>query len=180
MNKGRPARSELKTIRAVALDVDGVLTDGSVFWGPNNEEWKRICFADIMGVSLGRRAGLTFALISGEDGPLVDRYAAKMNIRHVVKGCRNKAGAMRDFSSVTGIELSRICFMGDDINDLPAMQIAGASAAPANAVSEVLAQADFVAKRSGGNGAVRELIDAWLDSRGLSALEVFSRAIESH
>ncbi len=65
----------LETIRAIALDVDGVLTDGGLWWGPDGEEWKRFCFADIMGVSLARRAGLILALISGEDSPLVDRYA---------------------------------------------------------------------------------------------------------
>jgi 3-deoxy-D-manno-octulosonate 8-phosphate phosphatase (KDO 8-P phosphatase) len=151
-----------------------------VWWGPNNEEWKRFSFADIMGVSLARRAGLRLALISGEDSPLVDRYAAKMNIEHVVKGCRDKAAALRDFSSATGIALSRTCFMGDDVNDLPAMQVAGVSAAPANAANEVLAQADFIAKCSGGDGAVRELIDAWLAARGLSSLEVFSQAIDPH
>ena len=103
--------------------------------GPNGEEWKRFCYADIMGVSLARRAGLKLALISGENSPLVDRYAQKMHISHVTKGCRDKAQALRDFSAATGIDLAEICFMGDDINDLPAMRIAGFSAAPANAAT---------------------------------------------
>ena len=65
-------------IKAIALDVDGVLTDGGVeWWGPDGAEWKRFCFADIMGVSLARKAGLIVTLISGEDSPLVDRFAAK-------------------------------------------------------------------------------------------------------
>jgi 3-deoxy-D-manno-octulosonate 8-phosphate phosphatase (KDO 8-P phosphatase) len=162
----------LKRVRAIALDVDGVLTDGCVYWGPGGEEWKRFCFADIMGVSLARRAGLELALISGEESPLVDRFAHKLLIRHVVKGCRDKASALREFAATSGIELTEICFMGDDINDLAAMRIAGFSAAPANASGEALAQADFIAKRPGGNGAVRELIDALLASRGLSAQEV--------
>ena len=158
------------------MDVDGVLTDGGVWWGPNGEEWKRFCFADIMGVSLAQRAGLQLALISGESSPLVDRYAEKMHIRHVVKGCRDKATAVRDFATSVGVDLSEICYMGDDINDLPAMQIAGYCAAPSNAVREVLARVDFIAKGLGGNGAVRELMDAILAARGLHALEVISRA----
>src|ERR1035438_4683611 len=80
----------LETIRAVAIDVDGVLTDGGLWWGRGGEEWKRFCCADIMGISLARRAGLILALISGENSPLVDRYAEKMLIRHVVKGCRSE------------------------------------------------------------------------------------------
>ncbi|MGA8742813.1 MAG: HAD hydrolase family protein [Terracidiphilus sp.] len=167
-------RTGLEQIRAVVMDVDGVLTDGGLWWGPLGEEWKRFCFADIMGVSLARRAGLGLALISGEDSPLVDRYAQKMHIKHVVKGCRDKAAALREYATSADIDLSQICFMGDDVNDLPAMRIAGCSAAPANASREVLAQADFIAQKTGGNGAVRELIDALLAARGLRAEEVFS------
>lgn len=168
-------KSGLEKIRALALDVDGVLTDGGLWWGPNGEEWKRFCFADIMGVSLARRAGLTLALISGENSPLVDRYAEKMLIRHVVKGCRDKAAALEQFAESSNIPLSEICFMGDDINDLAAMEIAGFSACPANAACEVVKLATFVAKRSGGNGAVRELVDALLQARGLASREVFHR-----
>jgi len=165
----------LERIQAVAMDVDGVLTDGGVWWGPDGEEWKRFCFADIMGVSLARRAGIQLALISGEDSPLVDRYAKKMHIQHVTKGCRDKAAALRTFAATTGIDLTEICFIGDDINDLAAMQIAGFSAAPANAAREVLAHVGFVAESNGGNGAVRELMDALLAAKGLSAQEVFTR-----
>jgi len=170
-----PLSDDLARIRALAFDVDGVLTDGGVWWGPGGEEWKRFCFEDIMGISLARRAGFELALISGEDSPLVSRYAEKMQIRQVIKGCRDKATALREIAASTGIELAEICYMGDDVNDLPAMQIAGISAAPANAASDVLAQAKFVAKKAGGNGAVRELIEALLAARGLCASEVFSR-----
>jgi 3-deoxy-D-manno-octulosonate 8-phosphate phosphatase (KDO 8-P phosphatase) len=166
----------LAQIRAVVFDFDGVLTDGGLWWGPAGEEWKRVCFSDIMGVSLARRSGLALGLISGEDSPLVDRYAKKLLIQYVVKGCRDKARALQEFAAAAGIELAATCFMGDDINDLPAMKIAGFSAAPANAIPSVLAQADFVSIKPGGNGAVRELIDASLQARGLSALEVLSRS----
>jgi 3-deoxy-D-manno-octulosonate 8-phosphate phosphatase (KDO 8-P phosphatase) len=165
----------LEKIRAVAMDMDGVLTDGGLWWGPNGEEWKRFCFADIMGVSLARRAGMELALISGEDSPLVDRYAQKLRIRHVTKGCRDKAAALRDFAAATGLELAAVCFMGDDINDLAAMKIAGFSAAPASAAREVLAHVDFIAKSVGGNGAVRELMEALLRAHGLETQEAFTR-----
>ena len=98
-----------------------------------------------------------------------------MLIRHVVKGCRDKAAALREFASASGIDLAEICFMGDDINDLAAMRIAGFSAAPANASVDILAHADFVAKNTGGNGAVRELVEALLAAQGLSIQDVFAR-----
>jgi 3-deoxy-D-manno-octulosonate 8-phosphate phosphatase (KDO 8-P phosphatase) len=155
----------VKNLKAIALDVDGVLTDGGVWWGPDGQEWKRFSFADIMGVSLARKSGLRVALISGEDSPLVDRYAAKMGITDVEKNCKDKGGALRVFAERHGLALSEICFMGDDVNDLAAMGLAGLAAAPANAVAAVLEKATFVAVKSGGNGAVRELVDAILGAR---------------
>jgi 3-deoxy-D-manno-octulosonate 8-phosphate phosphatase (KDO 8-P phosphatase) len=156
----------MKPLKGIALDVDGVLTDGGIWWGPNGEEWKRFCFADIMGVSLARRAGLVIALISGEDSPLVDRFAAKMGIADVEKGCKDKARALRAFAERRGLELGDLAFMGDDVNDLEAMRLVGVAAAPATAVPAVLTAASFVTSASGGNGAVRELVDAILAARG--------------
>jgi 3-deoxy-D-manno-octulosonate 8-phosphate phosphatase (KDO 8-P phosphatase) len=149
-------------VRAVALDVDGVLTDGGLWWGAGGEELKRFSFRDIMGVAQGARAGLVFALISGEASPLVDRFARKLNLQHVYKGCRDKAQAMRDFSAAAGIPLEAIAFMGDDVNDLPAMALAGFSAAPATAHVSVRQVVDLVTAAPGGEGAVRELIDTLL------------------
>ncbi|HLY40839.1 MAG TPA: HAD hydrolase family protein [Terracidiphilus sp.] len=167
------SNSNLARIRGIALDVDGVLTDGGVWWGSSGEEWKRFCFADIMGISLAQRAGIQFALVSGEDSPLVDRFAGKMHIRHVFRGCRDKASALLEFSGATGITLGELSFMGDDVNDLPAMEIAGFSAAPANAVPAVIERAGFVAAHGGGNGAVREWVDAILAARGIDPKELF-------
>jgi 3-deoxy-D-manno-octulosonate 8-phosphate phosphatase (KDO 8-P phosphatase) len=173
MGKVRSECKGLERIRAIALDVDGVLTDGGVWWGPNGEEWKRFSFSDIMGVSLARRAGIILGLISGEDSPLVDRYAAKMHIKHVYKGCREKAVALREFSNATGVGLEEICFIGDDVNDLPAMEIAGFAAAPSDAARDVLSLVDFVSKHTGGNGAVREFIETVLRARDLRAPDLF-------
>lgn len=157
------------------MDVDGVLTDGGVWWGPGGQEWKRFAFADIMGVSLARRAGLILALISGEDSPLVDRFAEKLLIRHVIKGCRDKAAALRHFAAEANLDPGQICYMGDDVNDLAAMAVAGFSAAPASASPDVLAQASMITRASGGQGAVREVVDALLAARGITGLEAFHR-----
>ena len=146
-------------IKAVALDVDGVLTDGSFYWGFNGEEMKKFSFSDVMGVSLGRKAGLIFALISGEENVIIDRFAKKMGIDDVYKGCKDKASALKDFADKRKLDLSEVCFMGDDVNDLKALELAGLSAAPANAHDSVKKQAKLVTKKSGGQGAVRELID---------------------
>ena len=155
----------MKNLKAIVLDVDGVLTDGGVWWGPNGEEWKRFCFADIMGVSLAMKSGLIVALISGEDSPLVDRFAVKMGITDIEKNCKDKARALRAFTERRRLALNEVIFMGDDVNDLEAMDIAGLAAAPANAMPPALKKAAFVAQKSGGNGAVRELVEAILAVR---------------
>ena len=121
------------TIKAVAMDVDGVLTDGTVWLDETGRESKRIAFADIMGVSQGRRAGLLFALISGESGPLFDVIAAKLSITDTYPGCKDKAAALQDFAARHGLDLAEVCFIGDDVNDLSAMEICGLAAAPAGA-----------------------------------------------
>lgn len=174
MAQQQPQLQVLSRIRGIAFDFDGVLTDGGLWWGPDQGEWKRICFADIMGVSLARRAGFALALISGENSPLVDRFADKLHITVVAKGRRDKATAVQEFAAAANLSLDEICFMGDDVNDLPAMRITGCSAAPANASSAVLAQAHFVSTKSGGNGAARELIEKLLEARGLTAEQVFT------
>jgi 3-deoxy-D-manno-octulosonate 8-phosphate phosphatase (KDO 8-P phosphatase) len=155
----------MPAFKAIALDVDGVLTDGGVWWGPDGAEWKRFSFADIMGVSLARKSGLLVTLISGEDSPQVDRFAAKLSLPDITKGCKDKAAALRAFADRNGLRLEEICFMGDDVNDLAAMELAGLSAAPATANEAARRKADVVTSAAGGNGAVRELVDGILMGR---------------
>lgn len=152
-------------VKAIALDVDGVLTDDGFWWGPGGEEWKRFCFADVMGISIATRAGIRFALISGENSPLVDRYAAKMLITDVFQGCKDKAAALRQFADKHALALAEVCFIGNDVNDLQALEIAGVAAAPADARPAVLAKAKFVSTNRSGHGAVRDVIDMLLAER---------------
>jgi 3-deoxy-D-manno-octulosonate 8-phosphate phosphatase (KDO 8-P phosphatase) len=157
-------------IKAVALDVDGVLTDGTFWWGSDGVELKRFSFSDVMGISLARKAGILFALISGEDSPLVDRFAKKMGITDVYKGCKDKAAALRSFCDHRGLHLTEVCFMGDDVNDLPALALAGFPVAPANAQPLVRRAAAWITEQRGGNGAVRELLERLLAERNAGAV----------
>ena len=147
------------------MDVDGVLTDGTFVWTASGEESKRFCFADIMGLSHARQAGIVLGLISGEDGELIDRLATKIAAARVAKGCKDKAQALRDFSAATAIPLERIAYIGDDVNDLSALAISGLSAAPANARPAVKAMASLVLECSGGHGAVRQFVEIILAAR---------------
>jgi 3-deoxy-D-manno-octulosonate 8-phosphate phosphatase (KDO 8-P phosphatase) len=146
------------------MDVDGVLTDGTVLLDEAGRESKRISFADIMGVSLARRSGLLFALVSGESGPGLDHIAEKFGIGEVYGGCKDKASAVRDFAARHELELAEVCFIGDDVNDVPALEICGLAVTPAGSHAAAMAKASVVTSRSGGDGAVREVIDALLES----------------
>jgi 3-deoxy-D-manno-octulosonate 8-phosphate phosphatase (KDO 8-P phosphatase) len=148
------------------MDVDGVLTDGTFWWGANGEELKRFCFADMTGLSLALRAGIKIALISGESSPtgmaLVQRLADKLKITEVYKGCHDKAAAIRDFAERNQLQLSEICFIGDDLIDVPVMAVVGLAVAPADAQPVAKCNARLVTVRNGGHGAVREVVDAIL------------------
>jgi 3-deoxy-D-manno-octulosonate 8-phosphate phosphatase (KDO 8-P phosphatase) len=166
---------QLIDLQAIAFDVDGVLTDGTLTWSTAGTELKSFSFTDIMGISLLRRLDIKMALISGEPSPLVDRYAEKMRIPFF-KDVRDKVAALRDFTAKAGVSLERTCFFGDDVNDLSAMQIAGLCACPSNAAAEVLAHVTghgFVAAAPGGHGAVRAFANAVLAARNLSGHQVF-------
>ncbi len=152
-------------IEAVALDVDGVLTDGTFWWGPGGEEFKRFSFADVMGISLASKAGLRFALISGEESPQVDRFAVKMRIEDVYKGCRDKRAAFEDFIRKHGLDAEQVCFVGDDVNDIPALKCAGFPVAVGSANPSVFEYAAYRTERPGGDGAVREVLDLLLSVR---------------
>ncbi len=158
----------MQGIKAIAMDVDGVLTDGGVWWGPNGDEWKRFHFADIMGLSLARKSGLIIALISGENSPQIDKLAQKLGITDVYKDCKDKASALRDFSDRHILNLQEICFIGDDVNDLAALSIAGLSACPADARPSIREACALVTTHAGGNGAVREIVDILLAARQTS------------
>ena len=123
---------------------------------------KRISFADVMGVSLGRRAGLIFALISGESGAVLDVIATKLGITDVYPGCKDKAAALRDFAAKHELGLDQVCFIGDDVNDVAAMGIGGLAVAPSGAQPAARAAATLVTAAAGGEGCVREVVDMLL------------------
>jgi 3-deoxy-D-manno-octulosonate 8-phosphate phosphatase (KDO 8-P phosphatase) len=157
-------------IKAVAMDLDGVLTDGTVWLDEAGRESKRVAFADIMGVSLGRRAGLHFALISGEGGPLLDAIAVKLGITDTYPYCKDKAAALRDFAAKRQLQLDEICFIGDDVNDVSALGICGLAVVPSGAHPAAAAVSTVITKMPGGGGSVRELVDLLLVRGGVGRI----------
>ena len=159
----------MKPLKAIALDVDGVLTDGTFWWGSNGEEFKRFSFADTTGIYRAIGAGLKIALISGESSQagmaLVQRLADKLRITDVYKGCHDKAAAVREFAGRHGVALDEVCFIGDDFIDIAAMEIVGLAVVPADAQQAARSKAHLVTGHSGGAGAVREVLEMILETR---------------
>ena len=155
----------LPKVKALVMDIDGVLTDGTFTWSSDGVESKSYSFEDVMGLSRARAAGIVLALISGEGGPLVERLGEKLRATFVASDCKDKARALREFSDTSGIPVEHMVYIGDDVNDLEALALAGISVAPANAQQAVKDAVSIVLERAGGHGAIRQLTEMLICSR---------------
>lgn len=167
-------RARAAAIRLLALDVDGVLTDGSMLYGESGEALKRFNVLDGYGLQMLRDNGILIALITGRRGPIVERRAADLGIDTVLQGVRDKGAALEELSLTLGVPLSQTAFMGDDLIDVPAMQRCGFAASVPNAPIYIQQTAHWVARRNGGHGAVRECCDLLLAAQGKLGLRVQS------
>jgi 3-deoxy-D-manno-octulosonate 8-phosphate phosphatase (KDO 8-P phosphatase) len=165
--KVAPALLErLRAVRLMAFDVDGILTDGSLWYGESGEMLKRFNALDGHGLRLLGESGIVVALVTGRDGPIISRRAADLGISIVHQGIRDKLQTLEALARESGYTMSQVGYMGDDIIDLPAMQRAGLAASVPNAPTYVARAAHWVASRSGGAGAVRECCDLILAAQG--------------
>jgi len=153
-------------IRVVFLDVDGVLTDGGLYISEQGETIKRFNTLDGHGLKLLQRVGITPAVITGRDSKALRMRLAALGIEHAHFGTEDKRPAAELTLKALGLDWSQAAAMGDDWPDLPVLARCAFACAPANAQAELLAQADYVTQRQGGNGAVRELCDLLLVASG--------------
>lgn len=160
------ARLRAAGIRVVALDVDGTLTDGTIFIGPAGETMKGFSVHDGFGLTLLREAGLRLAIVTGRGSAIVEARAAELRFDAVLQRVKDKAAALAELGRRFGCPTQAIAYMGDDWPDLPAFSVAGLAAAPAGASAPVLAGAHWVSTRPAGAGAVREFAEWLLEMRG--------------
>jgi 3-deoxy-D-manno-octulosonate 8-phosphate phosphatase (KDO 8-P phosphatase) len=161
----RPAPKVLQRVRALVLDVDGVLTDGGMYYGPGGEGLKRFNVKDGMGLRLVLESGIAVALISGEDSEILRRRAEKLKIADIFVGVEDKLKTLEAFLATRKIAAAEAAYVGDDVNDLAPMGKVGLPVAVADAVPEVRKAAKWVTARRGGDAAVREVCDAILSAR---------------
>ena len=155
----------LKKVRLLAMDVDGVLTDGRIVLVGADAESKEFHILDGLGIQLALNGGLIVAWISGRNSALVERRAKELGVTHLFQTTANKSAALAELIASYNVNQAQIAFIGDDLNDIPAFSLAGVKFAPANAVAEIKALADFVTEKKGGEGAVREVCDVILKAQ---------------
>lgn len=151
----------------VITDIDGVWTDGGMYYDNHGNEWKKFNTSDSAGVLFLRQLGIPFAIMTGEDSIAVKNRAKKLKVEHLFLGAKNKLELATSFCEKLGVSLDQVAFIGDDINDLQLLQKVGISAAPANAPDYVKERVNFVTQKRGGEGAFREFIESILSREGL-------------
>ena len=155
-----------KNIKLLLLDVDGVLTDGKLYYGNSGEELKAFNIQDGLGIKLLQQGGIQVGIITGRVSTLLQRRADELGINPVIQGREDKLIALRELLESQNLGLHQIAFMGDDLPDLSAINSVGLGITVANASSTLAAKADWQTLRSGGDGAVREAAEMILKAQG--------------
>ena len=153
-------------VRLLLFDVDGVLTDGKIVVHPDGSESKRFDIRDGMGIVCAQRAGLKTGLLSARSSATTIVRAAQLGISIVYQNVARKLDAYEEILRVERLADREVAYMGDDLFDAPVLARAGLSAAPADAIEEIRQQVDWVSRASGGDGAVRELVELVLRLQG--------------
>ena len=158
-------QDKLSKIKLLALDVDGVLTDGTINIGDNGELYKGFNAKDGLGISCALRSGLKVAIITGRKSEIIHKRSAELGITLLCEGVKDKYAELIKLTKELALTKEEVAYMGDDLNDLPAFRAAGFSFAPQDAVTEVVNNADCVVQKDGGRGAVRVAIEMILKAQ---------------
>lgn len=151
---------EKKIPKLILTDIDGVWTDGGMYYDATNVELKKFNTYDSAGVLFAHSQGIPVGILTGEDTNIVKRRAAKLNIEYCYLGCKDKVGQTKKLCEALGISFRDIAYIGDDINDIKLLRLVGWSAAPASAPEYVRALVKMRMTKKGGEGVFREFVEA--------------------
>jgi 3-deoxy-D-manno-octulosonate 8-phosphate phosphatase (KDO 8-P phosphatase) len=146
--------------KLVLTDIDGVWTDGGMYYDQTGNEWKKFHTYDSAGVLICHKNHVPVGIISGEDTEIVKRRADKLKIDHLFLGVKDKLGKARELCRELNIRVQDIAYIGDDVNDLELLKAAGISGAPSSAIKQVLEIVDITTDKKGGEGAFREFVES--------------------
>ena len=163
--KAADVRKKLRSVEMLILDVDGVLTEGGIILGTGEQEFKRFDVQDGMGVTLARKGGLKVGIITGRESDAVAIRARELHVDVLYQGKKNKIEAYEKIKEAYDLSAKEICYVGDDVLDIPVMRDVGVPVAVANARPEVKRIALYTTKATGGRGAVREVVELILKAQ---------------
>lgn len=155
-----------KQVRLVIFDVDGVLTDGSLYIGATGEEYKAFHSRDGLGMKLLQAAGIEIGIITGRSAAVVEHRMASLGIQHVYQGQNQKLPALRDLCQQLQLEFTQVAYMGDDVNDIPVLRQVGLAVTVADAHPLLDRHVHWQTRAAGGRGAARELCELIMDAQG--------------
>ena len=150
-----------KHIKLLALDVDGVMTDGGMYYSENGDELKKFNTRDGMGIQLLRENGIKIAIITKENTQLVERRAKKLNVDDLFQGVENKLVVLEELRNKYNLDYSEIAYIGDDVNDIPILEKVGVSMCPHDAILDVKKICNHISEKKGGQGVVRDFYEKW-------------------
>jgi 3-deoxy-D-manno-octulosonate 8-phosphate phosphatase (KDO 8-P phosphatase) len=159
-------RKRLRQIKLLVLDVDGVLTDGGLWFDASGQLTKRFDVRDGLGIRLLQQAGVEIAFLSGGQGGATEVRARQLGIQHCLVGIRDKPEALLQLQKQLGVDIADTAFVGDDLNDLAVRPVVELLITPADACAPVRKRANAVLHKRGGHGAIRELAETILQARG--------------
>jgi 3-deoxy-D-manno-octulosonate 8-phosphate phosphatase (KDO 8-P phosphatase) len=158
--------------KLVITDIDGVWTDGGMYYDQTGNEWKKFNTADSAGVLFLNLLGIPFAIITGENTEIVKRRAEKLKVRHLYMGVKDKVSIAEALCNELGVKMKEVAYMGDDINDILLLDKVGISCSPSNAPIYIKNKVDFITEAKGGDGAFREFVEKILIDNKLMDITV--------
>ncbi|MBN2571020.1 MAG: HAD hydrolase family protein [Ignavibacteriales bacterium] len=158
-------KNKIKKIKFVITDVDGVLTDGGLYYTNDGLVMKKFQVKDGMGTALLRNAGIEYGIISTDVSEMAIKRAERLKMNFCYIAIENKAEKVREICKEKNLKLENIAFIGDDVNDISIMKIAGLTACPKDATAQIKKLSDYICKKNGGEGAFREFVDLILENK---------------
>ena len=162
----------IKNVKVLALDVDGVLTDDGIFFGPDGFEMKKFNISDGFFMVLAQRAGLVIAIVSGRSSAATETRMKDLGIKHVFQGHRDKTKMLEPLLTDLKLDFSHVAFVGNELLDIKLAEKAGLSIAVADSNRELLEVVDYVTDKKGGEGAVREILECYFEACDLDPKEL--------
>ncbi|MDC7278844.1 HAD-IIIA family hydrolase [Butyrivibrio fibrisolvens] len=156
----------MSKIRLIIIDVDGTLTDAGIYYDENGNELKKFCTKDAAGIFVAKKLGVKTMILTGRECAATTRRMTELKVDYLFQNVKDKASYLKEFLADNGISKEEVMYIGDDLNDLPPMALAGYIGCPADSCIEIKERANYVSTVAGGHGAVRDVLEHYFRETG--------------